>query len=132
MVQTLHGPPASPTFTAPIRAGEHYIPKGDIQTVIGGQCGDRALGDFLQLRIGSHGEAQISYADSNNADEPFAPHAMYVKQNGGAGRYALRGGDRASSLAHPARRPAGAGKRETHGGLGPDPPRPDILHSHFS
>src|SRR5205807_845545 len=73
MVQTLNGHAASPTFTAPILAGEHYIHKGDIQTVIGGQCGDRTLGDFLQLRVGSHGEAQIAYADSNNADEPFAP-----------------------------------------------------------
>jgi hypothetical protein len=33
-------------------------------------------------------EAQISYADSNNVDEPFAPHGMYVKQNGGTGLFA--------------------------------------------
>src|SRR5256886_4580721 len=88
LVQTLNGHSASPTFTAPILAGEHYIHKGTIQTVIGGQCGDRTLGDFLQLRVGSHGEAQIAYADSNNADEPFAPHGMYVKQNGGPGVFA--------------------------------------------
>ncbi|MEY2546980.1 MAG: hypothetical protein QOG48_2097, partial [Verrucomicrobiota bacterium] len=55
---------------------------------IGGQRGDRRLGDFIQLRIGSLGEAQISYADSNNLVANEVAHAMYVRQNGGNGLYA--------------------------------------------
>ena len=85
MVQTLNGHAATPTFTAPILASEHFIHHGSIQTLIGGQTGDRTLGDFLQLRMGANGEAQIGYADSNNVDEASAPHGMYVRQNGGNG-----------------------------------------------
>jgi hypothetical protein len=78
-------------FTAPQLASEHPIHRGSIQTVIGGQCGDRTLGDFFQLRVGATGEVQASYADSNNIDAPFAPHGMYVRQVGGAGLYATKG-----------------------------------------
>ena len=85
MVQTLNGHAATPTFTAPILASEHFIHRGTMNTLIGGQNGDRTLGDFLQLRMGANGEAEISYADSNNIDEPSAPHAMFVRQNGGNG-----------------------------------------------
>jgi hypothetical protein len=74
-------------FSPPTLAGEHFAHRGSIQTVLGGQCGDRTLGDFLQLRIGKKGEAAISYADSNNRDEIFAPHAMFVRQSGGPGVY---------------------------------------------
>ena len=133
MAQTLNGHSTSPTFTAPLLAGEHYVHKGTIQTVLGGQCGDRTLGDFLQLRIGSRGEAQISYADSNNADEPFAPHAMYVKQNGGAGVFAARpqvNGD--AILLNAASDPSGDGRRESIGITGPNDPNLDILQSSFS
>ena len=133
LAQTLNGHAASPTFTAPILAGEHYIHKGDIQTVIGGQCGDRTLGDFLQVRIGSHGEAQIAYADSNNEDEPFAPHGMYVKQNGGTGLFASSSpvsGD--PILLNAASDPAGDAKRETDGLTSANIPNLDILQSSFS
>jgi hypothetical protein len=133
LTQTLNGHSVSPTFTAPIQAGEHYIHKGTIQTVLGGQCGDRTLGDFLQLRIGSQGEAQMSYADSNNADEPFAPHGMYVKQNGGSSVSASTpqvNGD--PILINAANDPAGDGKRETGGFSLPSDPNLDILHSSFS
>lgn len=85
---TLAGHSSPVQFTAPALAGEHPIHRGSIQTVIGGQCGDRTLGDFFQLRVGATGEAQISYADSNNIDAAFAPHAMYVRQAGGTGLYA--------------------------------------------
>jgi Dockerin type I domain len=85
MVQTLNGHDPSPTFTAPILASEHFNHHGTIQTLIGGQCGDRTLGDFLQMRMGAQGEAEIGYSDSNNVDEIFAPHAMFVRQNGGPG-----------------------------------------------
>lgn len=132
MVQTLNGHAASPAFSAPILAGEHYIHKGDIQTVIGGQCGDRTLGDFLQLRVGSSGEAQISYADSNNDDEPFAPHGMYVKQNGGTGLFAAMTVAGDPILLNAASDPAGDGKRETDGISGPNMPSLDILQSSFS
>jgi hypothetical protein len=81
----LNGHAASPTFTAPILASEHFIHRGTIQTLIGGQCGDRTLGDFLQVRMGAEGGAQISYADSNNIVESTTPHGMYVRQNGGDG-----------------------------------------------
>jgi hypothetical protein len=133
MTQTLNGHASPPTFTAPILAGEHYMHKGTIQTVLGGQCGDRTLGDFMQLRVGSRGEAQIAYADSNNADEPFAPHGMYVKQNGGSSVSASMptvSGD--SILINAASDPSGDGKRETAGASLPSDPNLDILHSSFS
>jgi hypothetical protein len=133
MMQTLNGRAASPFTAPPVLAGEHYIHKGNIQTVIGGQCGDRTLGDFLQVRVGSHGEAQISYADSNNADEPFAPHGMYVKQNGGTGLFASSspvGG--APILLNSAGDPSGDAKRETDGLTSANIPNLDILQSSFS
>jgi len=133
VTQTLNGHSTTPTFTAPILGGEHYVHKGTIQTVLGGQCGDRTLGDFLQLRIGSRGEAQIAYADSNNADEPFAPHGMYVKQNGGPSVSASSpqvNGD--PILINAASDPAGDGKRETNGVSLPSDPNLDILFSAFS
>jgi hypothetical protein len=133
MVQTLNGNAASPTFTAPVLAGEHYIHKGDIQTVLGGQCGDRTLGDFLQVRAGAHGEAQISYADSNNDDEPFAPHGMYVKQNGGNGLFASSSpvsGD--AILLNSASDPARDALRQTDGVTSANIPNLDILKSSFS
>ena len=133
LTQTLNGHAATPSFSAPVLAGEHYVHKGTIQTVLGGQCGDRTLGDFLQLRIGSRGEAQISYADSNNADEPFAPHGMYVKQNGGSSVLASNpqvGGN--SILLNGASDPAGDGRRETDSVIGPNNPNLDILQSSMS
>ena len=133
MVQTLNGHSTSPKFTPPILAGEHYAHKGTIQTVLGGQCGDRTLGDFLQLRIGSRGEAQISYADSNNADEPFAPHAMYVKQNGGSSVFVSTpqvSGE--AILINAASDPSGDGRRESASVTGPNDPNLDILQSSFS
>ena len=87
MVQSLNANSASPTFTAPALAGEHFMHRGSINTVMGGQCRDRTLGDFFQLRIGSQGEAALSYADSNNQDESLTPHAMYVEQVGGSSVY---------------------------------------------
>ena len=132
VVQTLNGHAASPTFTAPILAGEHYIHKGTIQTVLGGQCGDRTLGDFLQLRIGSRGEAQIAYADSNNANETSAPHGMYVRQNGGTGVFpnVSIGGD--PILLNAANDPSGDGERESAGVGSANIPNLDILQSSFS
>ena len=84
-VQSLNAHAASPAFTAPVQASQHFIHRGSVQTLIGGQNGDRTLGDFLQVRIGAFGEAQISYADSNNINHSGVPHAMFVRQNGGEG-----------------------------------------------
>jgi hypothetical protein len=39
----------------------------------------------LQLRTGALGEAQISYADSNNISHTITSHAMFVRQNSGTG-----------------------------------------------
>jgi uncharacterized repeat protein (TIGR01451 family) len=85
MTQTLNGHAASPTFTAPILASEHFIRRGSIQTLIGGQSGNRVLGDFFQMRAGLQGEAYISYADANMRSQS---HAMVVRQNGGTGLFA--------------------------------------------
>jgi hypothetical protein len=132
MIQTLNGRADLPFTAPPVLAGEHYIHKGNIQTVIGGQCGDRTLGDFLQLRVGSHGEAQISYADSNNADEPFAPHGMYVKQNGGTGLFSSPVNGQ-PILLNAASDPAGDATRETDGvPSSTNIPNLDILFSSFS
>ena len=75
-------------WTPPLLASEHFTHRGNIQTVLGGQTGDRTLGDFLQLRIGKQGEANISYADSNSQTEASTPQAFFVKQNGGSGVFA--------------------------------------------
>jgi len=97
LTQTLNGHAAAVSFTKRVRAGEHPVRRGSIQTVMGGQCGNddstgttnRTLGDFFQLRIGSQGEAQLSYADSENYDgHIYGSHGMYVRQIGGAGVYA--------------------------------------------
>ncbi|HEX8076986.1 MAG TPA: hypothetical protein VF511_04155 [Chthoniobacterales bacterium] len=75
---------ATPVFTAPVEASQHFVHNGSVQTVLGGQQGDRTLGDFLQLRMGPLGEANISYGDSNHLDRG-ASHGMFVRQNGGPG-----------------------------------------------
>jgi len=72
------------TWSQPIQASEHFTHRGNIQTVLGGQEGDRTLGDFIQLRVGLDGEANISYGDSNNIDEAIIPQATFVRQNGGS------------------------------------------------
>ncbi|MDQ1396319.1 MAG: hypothetical protein QOG64_1578, partial [Acidimicrobiaceae bacterium] len=80
--QSLNFTNGAPVFSTPVEASEHHINNSNIQTLIGGQCGDRALGDFLQLRIGPAGEANISYGEINN--RTGEPHAMFVRQNGGS------------------------------------------------
>jgi hypothetical protein len=89
MVQSLAANTGAPQWTSAVPVVNHPIHKGNIQTVVGGQCSgsDRTLGDFFQLRIGTQGEANISFADSNNIDEVFAPHAMFARQNGGNSLY---------------------------------------------
>jgi hypothetical protein len=90
LAQTQNATAAAPTWTAPVLASGHFVHRGSIQTVMGGQCGDRTLGDFLQLRLLRNGAAIISYGDSNNRTEAFAPHPMVVAQNGGPGVFASK------------------------------------------
>lgn len=131
MVQSLNAHAGVPTFTPPILASEHFIHHGSIQTLIGGQTGDRTLGDFLQLRIGANGEAQIGYADSNNIDEAFAPHGMYVRQNGGAGLFVANSPINISGLTpfNSVTDPVGDGKYEVSGIASANMPQLDILTS---
>lgn len=122
---------ATPSFSAPIQASQHFIHRGSIQTVMGGQNGDRTLGDFLQLRVGASGEAQISYGDSNNIDEVFAPHAMFVRQNGGDALYAANSPVNISGLApfNSVSDPSGDGRYEANGAVSENMPQLDITGS---
>jgi hypothetical protein len=90
MVQSLDFTSDNPHWTQPILAGEHFTHRGTVQTLMGGQTGDRTLGDFFQVRIGLQGEANISYADSNSTTEAFASQGMFVRQNGGTSVFADR------------------------------------------
>lgn len=132
MVQSLNAHAATPTFTAPILAGEHFIRRGSQQTLIGGQCGNRSLGDFFQLRIGDQGEAHISFADSNNRDAVFLPHAMYVRQNGGNGLYANATVTGDPILQNSASDPLGDGIYEAGGVASANSPSLDIVSSTMS
>jgi hypothetical protein len=131
LVQTLNGHAATPTFTAPILASEHFIHRGTMNTLIGGQNGDRTLGDFLQLRMGANGEAEVGYADSNNVDEVFAPHGMFVRQNGGTGLLASSSPVNISGLTpfNTVSDPSGDGKYEVNGITSASMPQLDILNS---
>jgi hypothetical protein len=88
LVQSLNFTGDNPAWTPPILASEHFVHRGSIQTLMGGQSGDRTLGDFLQLRIGLQGEANISYADSNSGTEALASQGMFVRQNSGSSVFA--------------------------------------------
>jgi hypothetical protein len=80
--QTLNG---GAVWSPPILASEHFIHRGNLQTILGAQTGTRTLGDFLQLRIGLQGEANITYGDSNSlAGSLLNAQALFVRQNGGS------------------------------------------------
>jgi hypothetical protein len=109
MVQALNFTAPNPTWTQPIVASEHAVHRGSVQTLMGGQTGDRVLGDFLQVRIGGRGEANIAYADSNSDTESLASQGMFVSQNGG------------SSVSTSAPIVHGAGRRINSVGVGAHP-----------
>ena len=134
MVQTLNGHAANPTFTAPIQASQHFIHRGSIQTLMGGQTGDRTLGDFLQIRMGPLGEAQISYADSNSITEPFDPHGMFVRQNSGDGLLVASTPVNIGGLTpfNSSGDPTGDGKYEVNGTSSANMPQLDIISSSIS
>lgn len=131
MVQTLNAHAAVPTFSAPVQASAHHQHAGNIQTLLGGQCGNRALGDFLQLRTGSLGEAEIGYSDSNNIIGSIAPHGMFVRQNGGTGLFAANSPLKVSGLSafNAASDGTGDGKFEANGMSSANIPQLDILQS---
>jgi hypothetical protein len=123
---------AAPTFNAPVQASEHFVHRGSMFTTgIGGQNGDRTLGDFLQLRIGPQGEANISYADSNNIDEGTTPHAMFVRQNSGDGLFAATSPVNVPGLTpfNSVSDQAGDGRYETNGTVSDNMPQLDITGS---
>ena len=135
MVQSLNAhDPAGPAFTAPILASAHHIHRGSVQTLLGGQCGNRALGDFLQLRTGPQGEAHISYADSDNVTGILGGHAMYVRQNGGSGLYASPSTVNVPDITpfNAVTDPPGDGKYEVAGVSNSNMPQLDILASNIS
>ena len=140
LTQTLTGHSTSVAFTPPVLASEHPLRRGGIQTIIGNQCGGatnlglsgttRTLGDFFQLRIGSKGEAQISYADSENIDgNLMGSHAMYVSQIGGTGVNATQQPNGDPILNGAATDPAGDATFDALGQVGPSMPNLDIVAS---
>jgi hypothetical protein len=130
-VQSANAHAATPTFTVPIKASAHHIHRGSIQTVMGGQCGNRALGDFLQLRTGPQGEAQISYVDSDHIFGTAAGHAMYVRQNAGTGLYADKSPVKIPDIQafNSVSDPGGDGKYEVGGTSSANMPQLDVLGS---
>jgi hypothetical protein len=134
-VQSLNAHDANPTFTAPVRASSHHTHVGTIQTLLGGQCGDRqGLGDFLQLRTGAQGEAQISYADSNNISHTLTSHAMFVRQNSGTGLIAGSSPVNIAGLTpfNGVSDPSGDAKYEAGGMSSANMPQLDIIASNVS
>ncbi|MDQ2742365.1 MAG: hypothetical protein M3Z66_08725, partial [Chloroflexota bacterium] len=121
------------TWSQPIQASEHFIHRGNIQTVLGGQEGDRTLGDFIQLRVGLDGEANISYGDSNNIDEAVIPQATFVRQNGGSSVFdAAPVVNGAPALINSVTDPAGDATFDSAGVSSSNLPNLDILGSSIS
>ena len=133
LTQSLNALDPNPTFTAPILASQHHIHKGTVQTLIGGQnqFSSRALGDFLQMRVGPQGEAHIAYADSNRLLGAAVSHGIYVRQNGGTGLFAATSPVNVPGLTpfNSVDDPAGDGKYEAGGIVSANMPQLDILRS---
>lgn len=134
LTQSLNAHNATPVFTPPILASEHHVHSGSIQTLIGGQCGNRTQGDFLQLRAGPQGEAEISYDDSNNIVSSVLGHGMFAHQNGGTGLFAANSPVSVPgiTLFNGVLDPAGDGKFEAAGVSNANMPQLDILTSSVS
>ena len=72
-------------------AGEHFIHRGTMQTLIGNQSGNRDVGDFLKVDMGPQGEANISYSDNNSPNyNSLNPQAFFIRQNSGPGLLATQ------------------------------------------
>jgi hypothetical protein len=106
-------------------------------TLIGSQTGNRSLGDFIQLRIGPQGEADISYSDSNNSASVFDTEPMFVRQNSGSSLFAAENGSGVVSLpAAPSGNcsadPTGDATFDAANVVGPDNPNLDLTKVCFS
>lgn len=84
MAQSLNADTSHPTFSV-VTATKNYIHDGSIQT-LPNQNGDRTEGDFLNIRTGRHGEANIVYVNSARSDD--LGQSMFVRQNAGPSLYA--------------------------------------------
>jgi hypothetical protein len=133
MTQSLNAHDMNPVFTPPLLASQHHIHKGTVQSLIGGQdqFASRALGDFLQMRVGPNGEAHISYADSNRLFGTAVSHGIYVRQNGGTGLYAATSPVNISGLTpfNFVSDPPGDGQYEAGGLTSNNMPQLDLLRS---
>jgi hypothetical protein len=127
----------SPTWSAPVLASEHFSHYGSMYTLIGGQTGNRGVGDFFQLRIGPNGEAEISFADTNNFEGnlDLDPEAMYVRQISGpsvfAGVPAISGVPRSTNACENDTA-SDDGTLDSNGTVGPDQPNLDLLSACMS
>jgi hypothetical protein len=140
--QTLNGHSSAVTFGTPVVASEHPIRHGGIQTILGNQCGgpthnqtvsDRQLGDFFQLRIAGNGAAEIAYADSTSLlNSLLGTHAMFVRQNGGAGAYTTQSPKGDAILMNSATDPAKDATYDAAGQTSANMPNLDIVGSKVS
>ena len=134
LVQTLNN---GATWSAPVLASEHFIHYGTMFTLIGNQNGNRTLGDFIQMRIGPQGEANVSFADSNNQDSGFNPEAMFVRQTSGPSVFATASGAGVVSLPGAptgscATDPAGNATFDAADTVGPNNPNLDLTRACLS
>ena len=95
---------------------------------------NRTLGDFFQLRIGSKGEAEIAYSDSDQPDQRrcSGSHAMYVRQIGGTGVYAGQSPKGDAILLGSTTDPSGDATYDALGATSANMPNLDITSSKLS
>jgi hypothetical protein len=121
------------TWTAPVVASDHLVRKGPLFTFLGGgnqSGGRRALGDFINLRLGTQGEAVISYGDGTNVVGDLLPHAMIAHQNSGPSLLASVGEvKRPARLVGGATDPKGDATLDAASVVGPNQPNLDLLSS---
>jgi hypothetical protein len=92
---TTNGTSKHPTFGV-TKVSDHPVKYGDISTGGLGGSQDRSLGDYMQVQLGAHGEALITYVDDTSANRNVdacqgcgetpaeaAGPVMVVAQNGG-------------------------------------------------
>jgi hypothetical protein len=70
--QSLNALSGTPTFTHTL-VSDHQLKWGNISTQGLGGSSDRSLGDYMQVQVGKHGEALLSYVDdtSENRNPDF-------------------------------------------------------------
>ena len=67
MSQSLNALDSSPTFSV-TKVSDHVVKYGDISTGGLGGSADRSLGDYLQVKTGTNGEAVLSYVDDTSGN----------------------------------------------------------------